>query len=480
MVDAARELSLPVIRGLSSDHVGPNAYEGMVESRPRAAGRRDIALLLLTSGTTAAAKVVPLSVDNLASAAENIGKTLALGVKDRDINIMPLYHVGGLVVGLLAPLLARGSCVIPRIFLAPHFFDWIAEYRPTWYTATPGMHRAIVNRATQHGPMNTTSLRFLRSGADALPAELLSDLARVFRVPVIESYAMTEAASQITSNPLPPLSVKAGSVGLPAGCEVAVMDAVGQLLAPGFDNVGEVVIRGPSVFEGYDGGSENAFTPDGWFRTGDLGSLDADGYLYLKGRMKEVINRGGEKIAPAEVDQVLLSHPAVADGAAFGVPHLGLGEEVAAAIVVKDGKSVSPEDLQRFSAQKLSALKVPKVICFVPSIPRGPTGKVKRVQLASDFSTGLIQATTSDVSPAQRGSVGTRLERLLQDTWQEILRLPAVGLDQNFFDVGGDSLIAMQIVAKVQAGGFEVSLLDLFQYPTITELVAVVNDRAAP
>jgi oxalate---CoA ligase len=255
--------------------------------------------------------------------------------------------------------------------------------RPTWYTAVPTMHQAILARAERNREIVARSrLRFIRSSSASLPPQVMAELERVFRAPVIESYGMTEASHQMASNPLPPRPRKPGSVGLAAGPEVAVMDDAGSLLPRGA--VGEVVIRGPNVTRGYEANPEanaKAFT-NGWFRTGDQGVLDDDGYLRLTGRLKELINRGGEKISPLEVDDVLMDHPAVQQVVTFAMPHEKLGEEVAAAVVLREGKIATERELRDFAATRLADFKVPRRVVLLPEIPKGATGKLQRIGLA--------------------------------------------------------------------------------------------------
>ena len=343
----------------------------------------DIALVLHTSGTTSRPKIVPLTHANVCASALSIGRTLALTPADRCLNIMPLFHIHGLIGAILASLAAGSEVLCTQGFEALKFFSWLKEFRPSWYTAVPTMHQTILARAARNqDAVSESRLRVIRSSSAALPPQVLEDLEQVFRAPVIESYGMTEAAHQMASNPLPPAVRKAGSVGVPAGPEMAVMDADGSVLASG--DTGEVVIRGPSVTGGYENNPEanaTAFT-GGWFRTGDQGYFDNEGYLYITGRLKEIINRGGEKISPREVDEVLMNHPAVAQAVTFSLPHDKLGEDVAAAIVVRQGSSVSDKELRSFAAGRLVDFKVPRRIVFLDEIPKGPTGKLRRIGLA--------------------------------------------------------------------------------------------------
>jgi oxalate---CoA ligase len=344
----------------------------------------DVSMLLHTSGTTSRPKIVPLSQANLAASARHIRDTLRFKAADCGLNIMPLFHIHGLIAGVLAPLAAGSQVFCTPGFNALKFFVWMDEAQPTWYTAVPTMHQAILSRAGKNRDVIARHpLRFLRSSSSSIPPQVIRELEEVFGAPLIESYGMTEATHQMASNPLPPAVRKPGSVGLAAGPEIAIMDEAGALLPPG--GIGEIVIRGPNVTAGYernDKANAEAFV-EGWFRTGDQGTLDADGYLSLTGRLKEIINRGGEKISPREVDEILMDHPAVAQVVCFGLPHPKLGEEVAAVVVCKEGQSPTERELQDFVAQRAADFKVPKKILFMDEIPKGATGKLQRIGLAA-------------------------------------------------------------------------------------------------
>ena len=349
----------------------------------------DTALLLHTSGTTSRPKMVPLSQQNLCASAFNVAESLALTPGDRCLNVMPLFHIHGLVAALLASLAAGGSTFCSPGFDALRFFSWLGEAGATWYTAVPTMHQTILARAARNREtIATAPLRFLRSSSASLPPQLMGALEECFEAPMIEAYGMTEAAHQMTCNPLPPLPRQMGSVGPAAGPEVEIMDQAGELLARG--EVGEVVIRGSNVTAGYLNNSEANATAfvDGWFRTGDQGVIDEDGYLRLTGRLKEIINRGGEKISPREVDEVLLDHEAVAQVVTFARPHPKLGEDVAAAIVLHEGKEATQAELRAFAGERLAPFKVPRSVIFVDTIPKGPTGKLQRIGLAEKL--GLV------------------------------------------------------------------------------------------
>ena len=349
----------------------------------------DIALLLHTSGTTSRPKLVPLSQTNLEASARHIGETLSLVPDDRCLNIMPLFHIHGLIAAVLSSLAAGASVFCTPGFDALRFFRWIEEAKPTWYTAVPTMHQAILSRASRNQEtLAACKLRFIRSSSASLPPQVMLELEETFSCPVIESYGMTEAAHQMASNPLPPATRKPGSVGIAAGPDVAIMSPDGRLLAT--DEEGEIVIRGKNVTDGYVNNPEANKTAfeHGWFHTGDQGTLDDGGYLRVTGRLKEIINRGGEKISPREVDEVLMDHPAIAQVVTFGVPHAKLGEEVGAAIVLREGAEADEKDIRAFAAERLADFKVPRRIVILDEIPKGATGKMQRIGLAKKLGLG--------------------------------------------------------------------------------------------
>ena len=349
----------------------------------------DISMVLHTSGTTSRPKIVPLSQRNLCTSAANIARTLQFKPGDIGLNIMPLFHIHGLIAGVLAPLAAGSQVFCTPGFNALKFFGWMDEAHPTWYTAVPTMHQAIVGRAGKNRDIiGRHPLRFIRSSSSSMPPQVIRELEEAFGAPLIEAYGMTEATHQMASNPLPPAVRKPGSVGLPAGPEMAIMAEDGHLLPRGA--VGEIVIRGGNVTAGYESNAKanaEAFTA-GWFRTGDQGTMDADGYISLTGRLKEIINRGGEKISPREVDEVLMDHAAVAQVVCFGMPHAKLGEEVAAVVVLREGATATERELQDFVSQRVADFKVPKKILFMAEIPKGATGKLQRIGLAAKLGLG--------------------------------------------------------------------------------------------
>ncbi|HEX7007112.1 MAG TPA: acyl--CoA ligase [Alphaproteobacteria bacterium] len=386
-LEVARARSIPIVtlRVPEGAPAGAFTLSGPSTGQAKAtgqAGTDDIALVLHTSGTTSRPKIVPLSHRNICATARNIRETLALTPDDRCLNIMPLFHIHGLMAAVASSLSAGASVFATPGFNALKFFAWLDEAQPTWYTAVPTMHQAILARAERNADsVARAKLRFIRSSSSSLPPQVMAELERVFRAPVIEAYGMTEAAHQMASNPLPPRPRKPGTVGLAAGPEIAIMDEAGNLLPPGA--IGEIVIRGENVTAGYEANPKanaSAFT-NGWFRTGDQGSIDADGYITITGRLKEIINRGGEKISPREVDEVLMDHPAVAQAVTFAMPHDKLGEEVAAAIVLREGKSATDREIRDFVATRLADFKVPRKVVILDEIPKGATGKLQRIGL---------------------------------------------------------------------------------------------------
>ena len=380
----AEARGLAVLRLAERSPAGAVRLVNVPEASARPRSAQSTALILHTSGTTSRPKMVPLSLANLAGSAGNIAATLRLCPQDRCLNVMPLFHIHGLVASVLASLRAGACVVCAPGFDALRFFGWLRDERPTWYTAAPAMHQAILARAKRNADIAQASgLRFIRSSSAALPAHAMADLERVFHAPVVEAYAMTEAAHQMCSNPLPPAMRKLGSVGPAAGPEVAIMAANGQLLPAGEE--GEIAIRGENVTAGYlnNPQANAAAFCRGWLRTGDLGVMDADGYVQVTGRKKEIINRGGEKVTPLEVDEALLGHPAVEQACAFALPHTTLGEEVGAAVVLAEASAVSERELRAFVADRLADFKVPRRILFVDAIPKGATGKIQRVDLAA-------------------------------------------------------------------------------------------------
>jgi acyl-CoA synthetase (AMP-forming)/AMP-acid ligase II/thioesterase domain-containing protein/acyl carrier protein len=431
----------------------------------------DIAFLLPTSGTTSRPKLVPITHAALRSSAERMGTSLRLTSSDRCLDVMPLFHIHGLMAAVSA-FRWGGSVVCPPIFDPSAFFAWLEEFRPTFYTAVPTIHQTILSEFVR-GELarGDGSLRLIRSCSAPLPPRVLTELEQTFRVPVIEAYGMTEAAHQIASNPLPPRTRKPRSVGVAEGRDlsVAILDATGRPVPPG--ETGEIAIRGAGVTAGYLDDPEanaNAFV-EGWLRTGDEGHLDEEGYLFITGRRKELINRGGEKIAPREIDETLLEHPAVAEAVAFAAPHPVLGEEVAAAVVLRPGVSVTEDGLRGFVAARLADFKIPRHVVVVSELPRGASGKVQRLGLADKL--GLA-------GPRRQPFVAPRdpLEAQLAKAFEASLRVAQVGIKDGFFDLGGHSMMAMRLFARIERSfGRRLPVTTLFEASTVEQLAQLLR-----
>jgi len=476
--DIAHSLGISVVDLLPRPDEGACAFS-LVGSASRGdahevpANGTDDAFVLLSSGTTSRPKLVPLTHAGVCLSAHNVGATLALTERDRLLNVLPLFHAHGLFSGLLAAL-AAGSCVVCTTgFDATAFFHWLADFQPTWYTAVPTIHRSILSAAASHaGDVRPSSLRLIRSASSSLPTAVLRGLEAHFGVPVIDTYGMTEAASQIAANPLG--RCKPGSVGRSAGAEIAIMDDAGRPLPAG--ERGEIALRGPTITRGYenDEAATMAAFHDGWFRTGDLGCLDDDGYLFIAGRIKDAINRGGQEIAPAEVDAVLLTHPDVVDAVAFPIAHPRLGEEIGAAIVVRQGAPVSGRELREFARERLARFKVPGLIRIVPEIPKSPSGKINRRALAAAL--GMTKHRARANQAGRMLSPRSELELQLAEIWAELLEMNEIGVDQDVFELGADSLTVTQIISRLRRRfGVDLSFEELFDTPTVADLAARVE-----
>ena len=427
------------------------------------------AMVLRTSGTTSRPKIVPSTHSALIAGATLTIEALGLTAADRYLCVMPMSHAHALITSLAA-LLAGGAVVAAPPFDADAFFHWLGEFRPTWYSAAPAIHQAVLSQAGKHSAaVDESALRFIRSSAASLPPAVLAELERVFRAPVIEGYGMTETCLYATSNPLPPRERKVGSVGIAAGVEIAIFDPTGARL-PALHS-GEVGLRGPNIFQGYENEPAPGAFMDGWFRTGDQGYLDYDGYLYLTGRLKETINRGGEKVSPAEVEEALGNHPDVAAAAVFAMPHPTLGEDIAAAVVLRQDGGSSVADLRRYLGRRLATYKIPGQIVLVDKIPMNPSGKIPRARLAQLLA-GRLRAEL--VEPRNLN------ELRLAEIWQDVLGLPSISINDNFFALGGDSIKATQIASRMrQRFGAEIPIQIFFVAPTIAALAQELDAGAA-
>jgi acyl-CoA synthetase (AMP-forming)/AMP-acid ligase II/acyl carrier protein len=428
----------------------------------------DAALILQTSGTTGEPKRVILSHANLAASAANVAASLALATSDRCVCPMPLFHVHGIVAGLLAPLWSGGAVACVDAAQPSAVARAMAALGATWITAVPTLLAMLERECAVIAPR--PRLRLVRSASSPLPRRLAERLAATFDAPVIEAYGMTEAAHQVTSNRLPPYPARPGSVGIAVGVDVRVVDAAGAPVPPG--TAGEVVIRGPNVATRFesdeaDGGvAHRTRDVDEWLRTGDAGTLDAAGGLTLHGRLAQLIDRGGEKIAPREVEDALLEHARVRAAAVFAFAHPTLGHDVAAAVSVEPGEGLDVEELRRFLFTRLPAQKVPKRIAVLDALPTGASGKVDRVALAR-----VVDDAAQSPRVAPRGDD----EIAVAAGFAEVLAIPDVGATDHFFLLGGDSLTGMQLLARLRDRfGVTVPLRALFEHDTPAALARVV------
>ena len=472
--EVAQRLAIPCVT-VSLDDDGAALDMALSGATGRASHTRSSAALLLhTSGSTGHPKLVPLTRAMLCRSADNTAGVLGLTAQDVCLNVMPLFHVHGLVGAMLSSL-ARGAAVVcTGGFRAPAFHDWMARYDPTWYSAVPTIHQAVSD-CLDDAPLRRHRLRFVRSSSSPLAPALMRKLGDQLGVPVVEAYGMTEATHQVASNPVTVGRQKPGSVGIAAGPEIAVVDAGGAFVGAGV--TGEVVIRGHTVIESYlgDARANSAGFVGGWFRTGDRGLLDDDGYLFLTGRSREMINRGGETIAPREIDEVLLECPGVAQAMAFGMPDARLGETVAAAVVGRPGHDApSAQAVRQFAAQRLAGHKVPEVVHVVDSLPKGDTGKLQRGRLAEAMRTSGPAPAEADPMRPQSETV----RHIITELWQRCLGVDDAQPRDHFMDLGGDSVAAAELLDAIHdATGIDIPLLAFLDDPTIFGLQAYCGDR---
>jgi acyl-CoA synthetase (AMP-forming)/AMP-acid ligase II/thioesterase domain-containing protein/acyl carrier protein len=451
----------------ASDRFDPDTFTPSTPAADWLTEPDEPVLILRTSGTTARPKIVPLTSINLCTAASNVAVSLGLRASDRSLSIMPLFHAQGLISVLLSSITVGASVICLPGIDQLNFCRWLHEFQPTWYAAVPAIQQAVL-ATVKAAPdaFRTSSIRLIRVASALLSEQVLLDLEATFGALVVEAYGLTEAY-QLTCNPTSIEHRKIGSVGIATNVEIRILDEAGNPLPAG--QVGEVVVQGDNVFSGYENNLEanQAAFIDGWFRTGDLGYLDAEGFLFLKGRVKELINRGGEKVSPYEVDQVLSEHPSVAQAATFGVPHVRLGEDVAAAIVLKPQTSVTTEEIREFAAKHLAAFKVPSQIVAVSEIPRNPTGKILRTTLADTL---IDHLKIVYIEPRNHR------EQMLATIWSEVLNVARVGIKDNFFALGGDSLQAMTLLVRIeQAIDKKLPSDTLFKALTIEKLAQQIS-----
>ncbi len=424
----------------------------------------DLAIVFHTSGTTSKPKVVPVTHAQLLarSRAQPIDRS------DRCLFVAPNFTAGAFAHSLLSPLAAGAAIGFPDGAQSDELLDALHHLSITYFAANPALLESLRERAVRRKKMPPT-LRFIRSSSIALPPEQQRRLEAAFDVPVVQAYGMSEAGT-IAQNPLPPAPRKSGSVGISAGPDIAIVDDSGAFVEANV--AGEIVVRGPGTMSGYENdpdASRRAFH-EGWFRTGDSGHLDAEGYLFITGRIKEIINRGGMKVPPAEIDEALMRHPAVADAVAFSVSHPTLGEDIAAAVVVRDSATVSVRELREFAFADLAPHKVPSTIVCVPHLPRTAAGKVNRSRLANDLHASLRAGYVAPRDPC---------EALVARIIAEVLHIERVGVDDNFFEIGGDSIRGARVTARVNAAtGSSLGSDALFRMPIVAHYAAALASAA--
>ncbi len=436
--------------------------------------RVDAAILFHTSATTGIPKLVPLRRENLRAAAGQDALALQLTAADRFLSLMPLCHAHGMCA--IFSQLSCGGCVwCGPSFEPSQFLKSFVQFRPTWFSASPAAQKIILQLA-QNSPeiLKNNSLRFVRSAGSALDRETLHRMEEMFRVPVLEGYGLTEAPC-IARNRLG--ARKEGSAGKAAGTAIAILSDAGSFLPP--ETIGEIVLNGPTLMSGYldDAEANRAAFHEAWFRTGDLGQIDRDGFLFIVGRHKEMINRSGKKVFPQEVDAVLAAHPAVAEAATFAVPHRTLGEDVAAAVILRPHAVATELELRRFVAERMASFKVPRRIVFLEKIPRTASGKSKRNEVAAEF---LRRLPARQPHPAASARSLTRLEEQLSEIWRRVLGVDQVEVDDDFFDIGGNSLstalMLHEVAQKLQPPGRVLDLSNFFLSPTIGSLAGLIVD----
>jgi acyl-CoA synthetase (AMP-forming)/AMP-acid ligase II/acyl carrier protein len=461
-------VTLIVLRGSSCDPAG--SLDLVPESPRRSSALEapladDIALLMHTSGTTGAPKIVPWQQWRVAETVRNRVELSRIDGSDRCLIAFPLHSSAG-IRRALAGLVSGGSIICPGAIAADATIELLESLAPTQYFAPPASHIALLEAFERRTPRPRHGLRTIWGGTTDLPDAVRSRLERAFTVPVIVGYGATESGS-IAQTPFPPARAPVGSVGPATNIEIGIADDAGHMLGP--DESGEIVVRGPEVFDGYennDAANRAAFR-DGWFRTGDVGRIDRDGFVYVSGRHTEIVNRGGTKIAPSEIEAALVQHPQVIEAAAFAIAHPTLGQDLAAAVVLRD--TVSESELRRFLRAGLATFKIPTRIIDVARLPRGSSGKIDRSELAA------LVARTIQQSEPPIGREETEIARIFAD----VLKAPAVGRRDNFFDLGGDSLSATHVLAAVDAAlGVSVGLEILFDCPTVSEFAAAVARSA--
>jgi acyl-CoA synthetase (AMP-forming)/AMP-acid ligase II/acyl carrier protein len=477
---AAESLHLPIVR-LPAFTASPAIASGLTTGRMASADDAswvrplpdDVAVILTTTDHSHPPRQVPLTHRNLVSAAQQVAASLDLQPTDSCLNLVPFDSMHGLIGCLLASLTRQAAVVCSPGFCAHRLGPWIVQLKPTWFSAVPAIYQAWTDQLlTTRERLQQHSLRLVRSCSTAMSPRLQKEIETVLQVPVIEAYSVSEAGHQITSNPLPPRLRKPGSVGLPTGTRVVIMDNEGGFLPAG--QTGEIVVQGDGVTPGSS--TEHDSHPrtfvQGWYRTGDLGRLDEDGYLFLSGRSQDVVHRGGDRIIPRDVETVLLAHPGVAEATCFPRPHPTLGEDLVAAVVLREGAAATENGIRTFAFDRLAPPKVPSRILILDQLPHGPSGKVQRQTLSQRLA-HLFRARP--LRP--RDSI----ESLIADVWTDVLETSETGVNDNFFSLGGDSVRAARIVCRIN-DLFQLALpvTTLFRHPTVGQFTDELKRLAHP
>jgi oxalate---CoA ligase len=434
------------------------------------------AFILHTSGTTVAPNLVPFSHRNVLASANRIRTWFGLTPQDRCLNVSPVYYSHALTTTVFPPLLTGGSIAFPSNPLNANLSEWLGALRPTWYSAGPTLHLAVAEKAQLHPDIRAMHcLRFVSSAGARITGQVRDDLQNALGIPVLEHYGSSETA-QISSNMPPPGPSKPGTCGIPWPDSIKIVDSDGREVPQG--EQGEILVIRRDVMSGYLNAPELnrlAFV-DGWYRTGDIGSLDEQGFLSLHARKREMISRGAEKIAPVEIDHALMRHPDVAEAAAYGVPHPRLGEDVAAAVVLRPGSKVTGPELREFLGAQLAPFKIPRRISIVTGLPKGITGKVQRTRLkefvsnASAPPTTALRATLSrlwrsigllaafrlqrtqpnETIPGKGSLSESQLHAELLQIWKKLLKVETLSIDDDFFEMGGNSLLSMDLHFEIE------------------------------
>ena len=454
----------------------------------------DDAILVYTSGSTGRPKGVLVSHRNVIAGSMNTITAHKLTSNDRSLCVLPLYHMNAQIITLLPTLLSAGSVVLPYRFNVNSFWDWVIEYHCTWFALVPTIISQLLHWADPYAENREVDLdhvRFARTSSAPLAPHQHRAFEEKFELLLIEAMGSTEAGSVIFSNPLPPAERKIGSPGIPFGFETRIIDSAGHELPQG--QKGEITIRGPSVMKGYykaPSETAEAIHPDGWLHTGDLGYMDEDGYVFIVGRAKELIIKGGENIAPREIDEAMEHHPLVMEAVAVGIPDPILGQDIIAYAVLKPGTSCGKQELLEFCEQRLGPFKTPSRITFVEKLPKGPSGKVQRLKLIDhegDSISSKMSLTEEVKSDRRQRKTGiqqpfmpprTPVEKIIMDIWQELLRTDNLSIHDNFFELGGFSLLASRILTRLRKRFFiDLTLHFFFEYPTVAQQAVIIDNE---